>query len=318
VPEPLLLDAENLAFIFPGQGSQCVGMGQDLYEKYDQVRARYQQAGSIVDFDLIKLSFEGPEEELAQTEKTQPAVFVHSFVICELLKAHGLKPAMVAGHSLGEYSALAAAGVFSFEQGLRLVQMRGKLMQNAGQGAKGAMAAIIGLDYLTVHSICQQASHRALVDLANFNSPDQIVISGTIEGVQSAMKSAGERGAKRVLQLNVSGAFHSPLMSPVQKQFSEELEKIDFCDPEVPVFTNVTGQATTSADEIKIFLEKQLLSPVQWTETIKHMLQGGAETFIEIGPGKVLTGLLRKIDRQINVISIGTLEQLESLFERQN
>lgn len=316
--EPLLLDAENLAFIFPGQGSQYVGMGQDLYEKYDQVRARYHQANSIVDFDLIKLSFEGPEEELAQTEKTQPAVFVHSFVIYELLKAFGLKPAMVAGHSLGEYSALAASGVFSFEQGLRLVQMRGKLMQNAGQVIKGAMAAIIGLDYLTVHSICQQASHHALVDLANFNSPDQIVISGTIEGVQMAMKTAGERGAKRVLQLNVSGAFHSPLMRPVLEQFSEELEKSDFYHPEVPVFTNVTGQATTSAEEIKMFLEKQLLSPVQWTETVRHMLQGGAETFVEIGPGKVLNGLLRKIDRQISVISIGTLEQLDSLFKRQN
>lgn len=313
--EPLYLDG-NLAFVFPGQGSQYVGMGRDLFEKYKQVRSRYDAAQALLDFDLIKLSFEGPEEELAQTDKTQPAIFVHSFAVYELLKARGIKPAMVAGHSLGEYSALAAAGVFSFEQGLRLVRMRGKLMQNAGQMVKGAMAAVIGLDYLTVHSICQQASHQSLVDLANFNAPDQIVISGTVEGVQAAMKTAVERGAKRVVQLNVSGAFHSPLMRPVLQQFTQELEKVDFAKPEVPVFSNVTGQATGSAEEIKMFLEKQLFSPVLWTDTVKHMVLGGAEQFMEIGPGKVLSGLLKRIDRQIGVTPVGTDEQIQALLER--
>ncbi|RPI02163.1 MAG: [acyl-carrier-protein] S-malonyltransferase [Calditrichaeota bacterium] len=291
-------------------------MGMDLYEHFDQAKSLYERANAILDFDLIKLCFEGPDEELAQTEKTQPALFVHSYIVNQLLRQRGITPVMTAGHSLGEYSALAAAGVLQFEQGLRLVQMRGKLMQNAGGSVKGTMAAIVGLDYLTVHHICQLASHHALVDLANFNSPDQIVISGTIAGVEAAMQMATERGAKRVVQLNVSGAFHSPLMKPVIHDFIESLEIIDFKSPTIPVFTNVTGQATTDAVEIKMFLEKQLLSPVLWTETIKHMIQGGAETFIEVGPGKVLTGLLKKIDRTLNVISLGSFEQLDSFFER--
>lgn len=306
---------ERLAFIFPGQGSQFIGMAEDFYHTYDSIKERYQQASDILEFDLAKLAFNGPEEELAQTDNTQPAIFVHSYVVCELLKDKGITPGMAAGHSLGEYSALAAAGVFSFEQGLKLVKMRGRLMADAGQTVKGAMAAIIGLDYQTVHNICQKASHTALVDLANFNSPDQIVISGTVDGVDMAIEMAKEEGAKRALKLNVSGAFHSPLMKPVIENFIKELEAVEFHKPEIPIFTNVTGQATVDPVEIKIFLEKQLLSPVLWTETIKHMLQGGADVFVEVGPGRVLSGLLRKIDRQINTMSVGTVEQLEKISE---
>ncbi len=310
------LDLDSLAFVFPGQGSQYVGMASDLYDSVELVKERYDQANALLDFDLKRVSFKGSEEELSQTEFTQPAIFVHSYVVQELLHERGFSPQMVAGHSLGEYSALAAAQVFDFEQGLKLVRMRGKLMQNAGQFIKGAMAAIVGLDYLTVHTICQQASHKALVDLANFNSPEQIVISGTIEGVHMAMKMAKDKGAKRALLLNVSGAFHSPLMRPILQDFIGELEKVEFRTPSIPVFSNVSGQPTTDPNELKLFLEKQLLSPVLWTETIKHMLNGGAEHFVEVGPGKVLSGLLRKIDRHISVTPVGTLEQIEHLIER--
>lgn len=306
---------DTLAFLFPGQSSQYIGMAEDLYHTYESVRERYAQATEILGFDLAKLSFEGPEDVLAQTNKTQPAIFVHSYVVCELLKVQGIVPNMVAGHSLGEYSALAAADVFSFEQGLTLVKMRGRLMADAGETVKGAMAAIIGLDFQTVHNICQRASHKALVDLANFNSPDQIVISGTVDGVEAAIQMAQDEGAKRALKLNVSGAFHSPLMKPVLDNFIKELESVEFMKPEIPIFSNVTGQATIDPVEIKMFLEKQLLSPVLWTETVKHMLHGGAEIFVEVGPGRVLSGLLRKIDRQIKTMSVGTVEQLEKMSE---
>ncbi|MBN1481104.1 [acyl-carrier-protein] S-malonyltransferase [candidate division KSB1 bacterium] len=291
-------------------------MAKDLYHTFDSVKERYLQANDILEFDVARLSFAGPEEELSQTDKTQPAIFVHSYVMFELLKNKSYMPAMAAGHSLGEYSALATAGVFSFQQGVRLVKLRSQLMQHAGTRIKGAMAAIIGLDYQTVHNICQRASHRALVDLANFNSPDQIVISGTIEGVQMAMVMAEKEGARRTIQLNVSGAFHSPLMKPILDDFVEELERIEFGTPSVPIFSNVTGQPTNDPDEISMFLRKQLLSPVLWTETIKHMIQGGVDTFLEVGPGRILAGLLRKIDRQINAISVGTVEQLEKLAEK--
>ncbi|MBN1560513.1 ACP S-malonyltransferase [candidate division KSB1 bacterium] len=291
-------------------------MAQDFYDEFALAKERYQQANDIVGFDLTQLSFQGPEEVLSQTAKTQPALFVHSYVVCELLRKRGIAPSMVAGHSLGEYSSLAAAEVLNFDQTLKLVKLRGQLMQNAGEKVKGAMAAIIGLDYLAVHNICQRASRRALVDLANFNSPDQIVISGTVNGVELAMSMAQNAGAKRAVRLNVSGAFHSPLMRPVIDEFLEELAKVEFSRPSVPVFSNVTGQPTMNPAEIKMFLGKQLLSPVLWTETIKHMVQGGGNAFLEVGPGTVLTGLSRKIDRQIDTTPVGTVDQLIKLAGR--
>jgi [acyl-carrier-protein] S-malonyltransferase len=307
---------KNFAFLFPGQGSQFVGMAKDFYDEFALAKERYQQANDIVGYDLARLSFQGPEEELSRTDKTQPALFVHSYVVCELLRKRGIAPSMVAGHSLGEYSSLAAADVLDFEQTLKLVKRRGQLMKNAGERVKGAMAAIIGLDYLAVHNICQRASRKSLVDLANFNSPDQIVISGTVNGVELAMSMAQKAGAKRAVRLNVSGAFHSPLMNPVSAELLDELDKIEFSKPSVPFFSNVTGQPTMNPAELKMFLGKQLLSPVLWTETIKHMIQGGGDYFLEVGPGTVLSGLTRKIDRQAHSTPVGTVEQFIKVSER--
>lgn len=304
---------DNLAFIFPGQGSQYVGMGKDLYNDFPSAKKRFDQANEILDFDLFKVTFEGPEDKLANTRFTQPAIFVHSYAVFEILEESGYSAGMTAGHSLGEYSALAAAGVFDFEQGIRLVQQRGKLMQNAGNQTKGTMAAIIGLDFQTIHNLCQQASRSALVDVANFNSPQQIVISGTLAGVEKVMESAKKAGARRIVPLNVSAAFHSPLMRSVVDEFARELNKIAFREANVPVFSNVSGQATTDPDEIKMFLEKQLLSPVLWTDTVKHMIQGGATVMFEVGPGKVLSGLVRKIDKQLKVMQLGTSQDLRTL-----
>lgn len=283
----------TIAFVFPGQGSQYVGMGKDLNEQSSTAQELFRQADAILNVPLSRLCFEGPEEELRQTKNTQPAIFLHSTALA--MSYRGPRGAMAAGHSLGEYSALVYAGALTWEDGLRLVRLRGELMQQAGADRPGTMAAIIGLDPKTVVDACEKASEAGVVQAANFNSPGQIVISGSVPGVRRAMELAKERGAKLVKELPVSGAFHSPLMESAQEGLKEALENTPIRDASIPVYTNVTAQPVRDADGIRRLLLRQLTSPVRWEESVVAMAADGASTFVEIGPGKVLQGLIKRI-----------------------
>ena len=281
------------AYIFPGQGSQYVGMGKDLYAEFSVAKELFLKADSILAFSLSKICFEGPEEELKQTKNTQPAIFLQSLAVWNILKPQNA--AMVAGHSLGEYSALVAAGALAFEDGVRLVRLRGELMQKAGEENPGTMAAVVGLDAKIVGEVCCTAWPEGIVQAANFNSPGQIVISGSVSGVHKAMELGKQRGAKLVKELVVSGAFHSPLMQSAKDGLKVALDKTEFRDAKIPVYINVTAKPVQKANEIRAMLFEQVTSPVRWEETIVNMSADGASSFIEIGPGKVLQGLVKRI-----------------------
>ncbi len=300
---------EKVIFVFPGQGSQKVGMGKELYEKYETAKKLYDSANEILGFDIKTLSFEGPADELTKTENSQPAIFLNSIVVFEILKDKGIEPSAVAGHSLGEYTALTSAGVFSFEDGLKLVRQRGLIMAEADPEKKGTMAAVIGIDGNKVKSICQEVSKTAYVEAVNFNEPMQTVISGTKEGVEKASEMLKEAGVKRVVPLKVSGAFHSKLMEPAAEKLKAYLETIKINPPSVKVYSNVTAQPYPPEPEAVIdLLVKQLTSPVMWIDEVKNMVNDtGSKKFIEVGESRVLQGLIKKIISEVEFLNTADL-----------
>ena len=285
-------------YIFPGQGSQFTGMCHDLFIKYDNVKPLFKRAETILGFDISKIMFEGTKEELTQTKVTQPAIFIHSMAILKVLE-DSFKPDLVAGHSLGEFSSLVAAGVLNFEDGLRLVSIRAKAMQKSCESTNGTMAAILGLDNSIIEEICSNI--EGTVVAANYNCPGQVVISGEVSAVKNACEKLSETGARRALVLPVGGAFHSELMKDAKDELSKAINETSFNSPICPIYQNVNGRPEHLVDNIKRNLISQLTSPVKWTQSVNKMIEDGCQDFIEIGPGKVLQGLIKKINRDTNV-----------------
>ena len=301
----------KIAYIFPGQGSQYVGMGKDLAEKSITARNIFEQANVVLGVPISTICFEGPEIDLRQTKNTQPAIFLHSMALTMMMEQHDAQ--MAAGHSLGEYSALVFAGAMTFEDGLKLVRLRGELMQEAGQQYKGTMAAVVGLEPDVVDALCTEASSAGIVQSANFNSPGQIVVSGSVEGVRKAMELAKSKGAKLVKELVVSGAFHSPLMQSARERLHTALAATPIQNARIPVYANVTARQVQKAEEIRTLLEQQLTSAVRWDESVRNMVAGGATSFVEIGPGKVLQGLIKRISPAVEVRGIDTYHDIEKM-----
>ncbi|MCP5064634.1 MAG: ACP S-malonyltransferase [Ignavibacteriae bacterium] len=299
------------AFIFPGQGSQYVGMAKDVVENSSSARLMIEEAEDILSFSISEIMFDGPLEELKLTSITQPALFLHSALLLNELQ--DIRPTFTAGHSLGEYTALYAAKSLSFSDALKLVRKRGEAMLAAGNELPGTMAAIIGLEAEPLEEICNKTLADEVVQCANFNSPGQIVISGSLTGVRKAMELAKEKGAKLVKELVVSGAFHSPLMVPAVNDFKEVLQNTNTNTPELKTYANVTAELVSTGEEVQELLLKQLTAPVKWEQTIRNMVRDGVEEFIEIGSGKVLQGLVKRINRDVKILGIDKFEDLTKI-----
>lgn len=285
------------AYVFPGQGAQFVGMGKDLYDNSTLAKEMFEKANEILGFRITDLMFEGTDEDLKQTKVTQPAIFLHSVILASVM-GENFKPEMTAGHSLGEFSALVAAGALPFEDGLTLVSKRAMAMQKACEKEPSTMAAIIGLDDDVVEKICAEIDE--VVVPANYNTVGQLVISGSVEGIDKAVEKCTEQGAKRALKLPVGGAFHSPLMEPARVELETAINEATVNKPICPVYQNVTATAETNPANIKENLKKQLTAPVKWTQTVKNMIADGADSFTEVGPGKALQGMIKKVDRKMS------------------
>ena len=297
------------ALLFAGQGTQVVGMGKDLTDKYPSARALFDRANKVLDYDLAKICFEGPEDALTQTENAQPGIFLVSWVALKLLreKVHDLSFEATAGLSLGEFTALTAAGVMSFEDGLKIVRQRGRFMQEACEATDGGMAAIIGLDEATTREVCDASG----VELANLNCPGQLVISGLTAGIEEACKLTKKKGAKRALPLTVAGAYHSRLMESACPKLEAALREVDLTLPDVPVISNVTAAQHETTEKILQRLVEQVTSPVRWESSIRLLLEQGFTRFIELGPGTALTGFMRRINRETEVLNVSNVESLE-------
>jgi [acyl-carrier-protein] S-malonyltransferase len=304
------VERENIAFVFPGQGSQYVGMGKALYEASLAAQHIFQQADDVLGFSLSRLCFEGPEDELRDTINAQPAILTVSIACLAALRerweavGRAVAPIAVAGHSLGEFTALVAAGTLDFSDALRLVRERGRLMKESSESQPGGMAAIVGLDHATLDEICVEASQGGIIVLANSNSPEQRVISGELLAIEHAVEAARSRGGKAFV-LPISIASHSPLMQKAAVLFAELLANIQMRDPEIPIVANITGQILTSAEEIRRELHDHLLRPVEWSRSVGEMIESGVDTFLEIGPGQVLSRLIQRISHDVSALSLG-------------
>jgi [acyl-carrier-protein] S-malonyltransferase len=304
----------KIAFVFPGQGSQYAGMGREIAEKYPSARAAFDEADSALDFPISRLCFDGPEEDLKLTANQQPAVLTTSIALFRLFEEKGIQPDFVAGHSLGEYSALVAAGALGLGEAVSLVRRRGRYMQEAVPVGVGAMAALLGLDLPAVQSVCEKAAQGQVVSPANLNSPGQIVIAGNREAVDRAVTLAKDAGAKRAIPLQVSAPFHCALMLPAEQRLSVDLDACSFSDLRFPLVNNVDAQPIRTAAEARRGVKRQVSRPVRWQETIQRLLDEGVRTFVEVGPGKVLLGLIRSIDKSVTMLNAEDEKSMEIAF----